>query len=103
VNAWHLFPVKEKAVTENKDNSVSYGVMGTACLVCLIVGILIGGHMTNSSKVREHTMTTVNYILKGVALTFHNNSLKGINYEGTMFDIDSSEIKATVLNQFRRQ
>jgi ABC-type nickel/cobalt efflux system permease component RcnA len=48
VSAWHLFPVKEKPVTEKKDNSVLSGViLGTSNAISCVIGLLVGAVLSH--------------------------------------------------------
>jgi hypothetical protein len=113
VNAWHLFPVKEEAVTENKDNSVSYRVReGIACLIGLGVGILVGIFIFDSLNFRviKHiVIDEMNEKLIPVSLTFFNDAvlmgMKSSDFNGSilydLFDIDTAPIKAAVKQQYK--
>jgi hypothetical protein len=109
VNAWvfrDLFPVKEKPVTEKKDNSVSYGVVGgTASFIGWILGIACGIFLsglikaTQVSQIRDIVVGEVNERLNEASLVIFYDKLKGLDSNTDTFDIDVSKIKEVVKQQ----
>ncbi|MDR0977642.1 MAG: hypothetical protein LBL71_01175 [Endomicrobium sp.] len=105
--AWHLFPVKEKPVTENKDNSVSYGVIGGVAFgIGVVVGLflfyLIG--IGKAKYIYYTTMNNVNKALNKMCLGIDDvYKIRGISegLYGTPFDIDTEQIKNAVLEQHK--
>jgi hypothetical protein len=111
--AWHLFPVKEKPVIENKVNSVSSGVReGIACLIGLGVGIFVGLFVVYKSSfkiIRNEVINEINIKLKEVSLEFCTDSVlmgrqpmdTGDDDDVTLFPIpDTAPIRTVVGQQF---
>jgi hypothetical protein len=109
--AWHLFPVKEKAVTENKDNSVSSGVReGIACLIGLGVGIFVGLFIVyrfSFKVIRYEVINEINKKLNALSLEFCTDSVLMIRRpeadddDASFFPIPNvAPIKAAVEQQY---